>query len=183
MAIRPALIALLAEGPCHGYELKARFEERTGGAWPLNIGQVYTTLQRLERDGVVQLADTDGDAHDGDRRIYRLTPAGADEARQWYATAVLPEPLPRDEMAARVLLALDAPDVEALAVLQSQRAAAVAHVQALRRLRREREGSGRGILALVDLSLLHAEAEVRWLDLVEQRLAAAATTATGGTAR
>ncbi|CUU53592.1 Virulence activator alpha C-term [Parafrankia irregularis] len=53
MSVRNGLLALLAERPMYGYQLRAEFEARTGSTWPLNIGQVYTTLRRLERDGLV----------------------------------------------------------------------------------------------------------------------------------
>ena len=61
MSIRQGILAMLAAGPRYGYQLRTEFEERTGGTWPLNIGQVYTTLSRLERDGLV-------DRDRGDRR-------------------------------------------------------------------------------------------------------------------
>jgi DNA-binding PadR family transcriptional regulator len=50
VSVRHALLALLSEGPKYGLQLREEFEARTGEVWPLNVGQVYTTLQRLERD-------------------------------------------------------------------------------------------------------------------------------------
>src|SRR4029078_10095842 len=77
MSVRYGLLALLDEAPSHGYPLKTAFEHRTGGNWALNIVQVYTTIQRLERDGLVE--SIDGDPADDDRREYRITAAGRAE--------------------------------------------------------------------------------------------------------
>ena len=69
MSVRHALLALLSEGPKYGLQLRQEFEARTGEVWPLNVGQVYTTLQRLERDGLV----TSDDGDDGPQKGYRIT--------------------------------------------------------------------------------------------------------------
>ena len=61
MSVRHALLALLSEGPKYGLQLREEFEARTGEIWPLNVGQVYSTLQRLERDGLVE-SDGSGEA-------------------------------------------------------------------------------------------------------------------------
>ena len=84
MSIKSGLLALLAEEPMYGYQLRARFEERTGATWPLNVGQVYTTLARLERDGLVEPAGDDGDGH----AIYRITDGGRDAVAEWLAEPV-----------------------------------------------------------------------------------------------
>ena len=80
MAVREGLLALLNEGPSHGYQLKTAFEAATGGTWPLNVGQVYTTLDRLARDGFV-----DADDRDGQKR-YAITAAGARSSASWWTT-------------------------------------------------------------------------------------------------
>ena len=74
MSVRQALLALLEQGPMYGYQLRAEFEQRTGATWPLNVGQVYTTLTRLERDGLVEGEGVDDEGH----AIFRVTdePAG-----------------------------------------------------------------------------------------------------------
>ena len=76
MSVRHALLALLSEGPKYGLQLRQEFEERTGEVWPLNVGQVYTTLQRLERDGLVE---SDNEAEAGAQKSFRITGAGAAE--------------------------------------------------------------------------------------------------------
>jgi DNA-binding PadR family transcriptional regulator len=159
--IKYGLLALLTEGPAYGYQLKADFEARTGGSWELNIGQVYTTLQRLERDGLLVEADTD----DQERRPYAITEAGHARLANWFDTPIVPVPPPRDELAIKVLLAVAAPDVDVHAVLQRQRSAIVAHLQALTRAKRETEpATDLPRLLHLDALILKAEAEVRWLD-------------------
>src|SRR5215212_7482110 len=75
VSVRNALLALLEQGPRYGYQLRAEFEDRTGGTWPLNVGQVYTTLARLERDGLVEGRTADPEGGEA-RRTYRISDAG-----------------------------------------------------------------------------------------------------------
>ncbi len=84
MSVRQALLALLEQGPMYGYQLRAEFEQRTGATWPLNVGQVYTTLTRLERDGLVAGEGADAEGH----VIYRVTDAGREEVASWFTTPV-----------------------------------------------------------------------------------------------
>ena len=105
MSIRQGLLALLEGGPRYGYELRAEFEPRTGGTWPLNVGQVYTTLSRLERDGLVEPAGEDDEGH----VIYQLTDAGRAEVITWFATPVAPRGPPRDELAIKLAMAVTVP--------------------------------------------------------------------------
>src|SRR5690606_24231812 len=101
VAVREGLLALLAEGPRYGYQLKTEFEAVTGGAWPLNVGQVYTTLDRLARDGLVSV-----DEHDG-QKSYALTPAGREELGAWWQATPGEDPPPRDELMLKVLMAVE----------------------------------------------------------------------------
>ncbi len=108
MSVRHALLALLSEGPKYGLQLRQEFEERTGDVWPLNVGQVYTTLGRLERDGLVE-AD---DVHEDERqRGYRITPDGEKELSAWLGTPSEASP-PWDELVIKVLVAMRVPGVE-----------------------------------------------------------------------
>src|SRR3954449_4581881 len=84
MSVRQALLALLEQGPMYGYQLRSEFERRTGSTWPLNVGQVYTTLTRLERDGLVAESGDDGEGH----VVYRVTDAGRDEVAAWFTAEV-----------------------------------------------------------------------------------------------
>src|SRR5690349_19473187 len=118
MSIRSGLLALLQQGPMYGYQLRAEFESRTGATWPLNVGQVYTTLSRLERDGLVEPDGEDDEGH----VYYRLTDAGQADAAAWWSTPVRRESRPRDELAIKLALAITVPGVDVAAVVQSQRA-------------------------------------------------------------
>ena len=176
MSVRQGLLALLAEEPQHGYGLKTGFEHRTGGTWPLNIGQVYTTLQRLERDGLVEALDSDGEG----RVRYRLTTAGGVALDAWYAEPIVPDPPPRDELAIKVLLAVAAEHVDVRALLQRQRTATVEQLQDYTRQKATADPDDElPLVLLLDALILRAEAEVRWLDLCEARLKARAGLAEG----
>ena len=195
MSVKQGLMALLAEGPMYGAQLRVEFEERTGGTWPLNVGQVYTTLARLERDGLVEPT---GEADAEGRISYRLTEAGSAEVGTWWTTPVDRDSTPRDELTIKLALAVTVPGVDVQAVAQTQRTATLKHLHDLTRLkqqvmRKQREaedvagglpGGGEGpsdapdgdgnrdlawLLVLENL-IFTAEAEVRWLDHVETRL-------------
>lgn len=173
MSVRNSLLALLDSQPMYGAQLKAEFEARTGGQWPLNIGQVYTTLGRLERDGLVEGAGTP----DADGRIpYRLTDAGRAEVLGWWDQAVPRDVTPRNELAIKLALAVTMPGVDVRAIVSAQRAATLTHLRELNRSKPRRSFGktppGVGADELVLESLIFAdEAELRWLDYVEERLA------------
>jgi DNA-binding PadR family transcriptional regulator len=180
MSIRYGLLTLLERRPMYGYQLRQEFEASTGSTWPLNVGQVYTTLARLERDGLVQVADTDGNpaGTDGDsqrdsQRIYAITDDGRAEVRTWFATPVRHTSPPRDELAIKLALAVHTPGVDVRAVIQAQRTATV---RALQEYTRAREAAADDLswLLVADSLIFAAEAEVRWLDHCETRLARAA---------
>ena len=169
MSIRQSMLVLLADRPMYGAELRAEFETRTGGTWPLNVGQVYTTLARLERDGLVEAAGTPDDEG---RITYRLTAAGSIEADQWWQHPVQRENAPRSELAIKLALAVTVAGLDVAAVVQVQRAATLSYLQDLTRLKRHRsEGEVDLAWSLVLENLIFgAEAEVRWLDHVESML-------------
>lgn len=182
MSIRQAMLALLEQGPMYGYQLRAEFEQRTGETWPLNIGQVYTTLSRLERDGLVEVVDHGGaDDPASDRHVsYRATEAGRSEASAWFTTPVPRSQPPRDELAIKLAIAVTLPGVDVSELIQKQRTATMSALQDYTRLKR----SGRAAqpadpadLAwslVLDSLVFDAEAEVRWLDHCEARLRRAA---------
>jgi DNA-binding PadR family transcriptional regulator len=167
MSIKHGLLALLERGPMHGYQLRAAFEESTGGTWPLNIGQVYTTLSRLERDQLVRpLPRTDEI-----QRPYAITDAGRAELAAWFATPVNRTDRPRDELAIKLALALTTPGVDVPAVVQAQRSATMRTLQEYTRLKAHAEGPAElSWLLVLDAMLFQAEAEVRWLDHCEASL-------------
>ncbi|GAA1391856.1 PadR family transcriptional regulator [Luteococcus peritonei] len=163
MSVRQSLLALLGERPRHGYELKSEFDRRTGGSWPLNIGQVYTTLERLERDGLVQR----GEADDEGRVVHSITPAGRAEVDEWFANPVAMNNPPRNELAIKIALAVTLDDVDVAALIQTQRRASLENLQAFTRARRQADPDDLAWQLVIE-SLIHtADAEVRWLDHCE----------------
>lgn len=168
MSIRQGLLALLAEQPRYGAQLRSEFESRTGATWPLNVGQVYTTLNRLERDGLVEPvggADVEG------RITYRLTAQGRSQVRRWWLTPVDRQSRPRDELTIKLALAVTVPDVDVPAVLQAQRTQTLRSLQDLTRLKqRASQRDDIAWLLVLDNLVFAAEAEVRWLDHVEAQL-------------
>lgn len=166
MSVKHGLLALLCEGPRYGYELKAAFEARTGAAWPLNVGQVYTTLARLERDGQVARDSEDADGH----VHYRLTDAGRREVQSWWDSEVEREAPPRDEVAIKLALAVTLPGVDVGAVIQRQRTATVRALQRHSRRRRALGADDSASALVLDALVFAADAEVRWLDHLEARL-------------
>src|SRR3974377_1981231 len=109
MSVRHALLGLLSEGPKYGHQLRQEFEARTGDVWPLNVGQVYTTLQRLERDGLVESDDV---VDEGPQKGFRITVAGEEELDNWLRTPPDLTSPPRDELVIKVLVALGMPGVD-----------------------------------------------------------------------
>jgi len=173
MSVRQALLALLEEGPMYGYQLRSEFERRTGATWPLNVGQVYTTLTRLERDGLVTETGADGEGH----VVYEVTSAGRDEVATWFTTPVGRTTPPRDELAIKLALAVTVPGVDVGTVIQQQRSATMSALQDYTRLKRDRAEPSDDAMAwglVLDSLIFNAEAEVRWLDHCEARLRRAA---------
>jgi DNA-binding PadR family transcriptional regulator len=170
MAVREGLLALLREGPSHGYVLKTAFEAATGGAWALNVGQVYTTLDRLQRDGFVTSEEVDG------QKRYTITAAGREELGGWWSAVPGDAPPPRDELLLKVLLAFeDGPD-HALDVLTRHRTALTQLLQQRRRETRSGKPDDLPAALVAEALVTRAEADLRWLDLCEARLLRARTT-------
>jgi DNA-binding PadR family transcriptional regulator len=172
VSIRQGLLALLDEGQRYGYQLRQEFEARTGGTWPVNVGQVYTTLNRLERDGLVLETDRREDGS----VLYGLTDAGRAEVALWWATPVRRGTPSRDELAIKLALAVSTEGVDVAAVVQQQRTESMRALQEYTRLKaRVPDPAGLDDLAwllVLDSLIFTAEAEVRWLDHAEQRIAA-----------
>ena len=166
MSVRHALLALLHEGPKYGLQLRQEFEDRTGEVWPLNVGQVYTTLQRLERDGLVD-ADDDGA---GPQRVFSLTSAGAEELETWLRTPPDMSSPPRDELVIKVLVALHLPEVDLPALLQVHRRQLAELMQQYTRLKEDVGDDDLGLLLVADAELFRLDSLIRWLDTVDGRL-------------
>ena len=167
MSVPHALLALLSEGPKYGLRLQNEFEARTGEVWPLNVGQVYTTLQRLERDELVEADDGEGERS---RKRYRITAAGALELDQWLRTPPELVPPPRDELVIKVLVALRVPGTDVHEILQMHRRHVI---EVMQRYTQVKAAAGEGDVALAlvaDAELFRLEAIVRWLDAADVRL-------------
>ena len=171
MSVRQSLLALLEEGPSYGYQLRAAFEQRTGSTWPLNVGQVYTTLARLERDGLVEPDSSDEEGH----VFYRITDAGRADVAAWFASPVERAAPPRDELAIKLALAVTVPGVDVRSVIQKQRTATLRALQDYTRLKVRAADGDLAWSLVLDSLVFSAEAEVRWLDACEARLTRAAS--------
>ncbi len=182
MSVRSSLLAILDQGPCYGYQLRAEFHRRTGASSPLNVGQIYNTLDRLERDGLVSRGDADEQGH----VYYMITDAGSAEVGDWLGTAVARPTGTRDELPLKLALAATLPGVDVTSMIARQRAETRATLEALRHAADDPAPGARGQDAgaaaspsgetlarqlVADALVCQAEAELRWLDRAAERLA------------
>jgi DNA-binding PadR family transcriptional regulator len=171
MSVRHAMLALLSEGPKYGLQLREEFEARTGEVWPLNVGQVYTTLQRLERDGLVESETAE---EEGPQKGFRITAEGEQELAMWLRTPPDLSSPPRDELVMKVLVALRMPSADVPAVTQAHRRYLVELMQQWTRIKEYDAGGDLGMLLAVDAELFRLDSVVRWLDAAEARVKRAA---------
>jgi DNA-binding PadR family transcriptional regulator len=173
VSVRQSLLAILDQGPCYGYQLRAEFDRRTGSTWPLNVGQIYSTLDRLERDGLVQKADIDAEG----QNYYEITDAGRTEVAAWLGSPVERSAAARNELAIKLAVAVTLPGVDIARVIQVQRSAGLRTLQELTRTRNSTDtpesAEELAWLLVLDSLIFAVEAEVRWLDHSEARLARA----------
>ena len=164
MSVAPALLGLLQSGPRHGYDLKRAYDERFGHDRPLAYAQVYATLARLLKNGLVEVEHEPGDGPD--RKRYAITDAGVSDVERWLAQPEKPEPYLQSTLYAKVVLALltghDATDV-----LDTQRAE---HLRLMRELTRRKSEGDLADQLVCDHALFHLEADLRWLELTAARL-------------
>ena len=171
MSVRHALLGLLSEGPKYGLRLREEFEAGTGEVWPLNIGQVYTTLQRLERDGLIE---SDGDdERDSPQKRFKITAEGADELAAWLRTPPDMSSPPRDELVIKVLVALRVPGTDVREVIQAHRRYLVELMQQWTRIKDADGGRDLALGLAVDAELFRLDAVVRWLDAADGRISRA----------
>jgi DNA-binding PadR family transcriptional regulator len=170
MSVRHALLALLSEGPKYGLRLREEFEARTGEVWPLNVGQVYTTLQRLERDGLVESDDA---AQDGPQKTFRITADGQQELASWLRTPPDMSAPPRDELVMKVMVAMRVPGTDVHEVIQVHRRYLVEVMQQWTRIKEAEVTGSESDLSLalvVDAELFRLDSVIRWLDAAEGRI-------------
>ncbi len=171
MSVRYALLGLLAHHSRHGYELRAAFEAMMGGHenWDLSPAQVYSTLDRLQVAGLIRPVDTRKQGGP-ERRTYALTPAGRKELRGWLAEETPLAPA-RDEFFLKVMLALASGTASPARMIQQQRSALYRRLHAVTTRRRDTDpGSHLAHVLLLDKVVMHLEADLRWLDMIEARL-------------
>lgn len=166
MGLREGLLCILVRGDAHGYRLKSELESTTGDTWQVNIGQVYTTLQRLERDGLVESAESDAEG----RILYTVTDLGREEVRQWLATPVDLAASVRDEISLKVLMAMVSGISDPRRVVEKQRGSTMTLLQDYTALKADASDDNLAWQLHLDRLILSAEAELRWLERVEARL-------------
>ena len=171
MSVPHVLLALLSEGPKYGLQLREEFEAGTGEVWPLNVGQVYKTLGRLERDG---LAESEGTGQDGPQKRYRITDDGRQALAAWLRTPPDLSSPPRDELVMKVLVALRVPGVNVHDVIQLHRRYLVELMQQWTRLKEDEADFDLGLALVVDAELFRLDSVIRWLDAADGRLKRAA---------
>jgi DNA-binding PadR family transcriptional regulator len=168
MSVGMSLLAILEDSPDYGLSLRNEFEARTGGIWPLNVGQVYTTLGRLQRDGLVEVDSSEASEA---QKIYALTGDGRRRLDDWFAEPAAHGPPTREELVLKLVMVARRSRSEAADLIQAERRSAVELLQEYTHLKREAPSDGDlGWLFLLDSLIFSAEARVRWLDSCEERL-------------
>ncbi|NUM43716.1 MAG: PadR family transcriptional regulator [Anaerolineales bacterium] len=171
MSVRNAILGLLAQKPRHGYELHAVFSAVVGGeSWDVKPAQIYTTLNRLEEAGLVETASDLGEGDEPDRRVYAVTETGHTALQAWFASGSAPDHQ-RDEFFVKVMVALISGEADPWRLIQTQRA----HIfRELHAATKQRDGhdsrTEMAQILLLEKVIMHLEADVRWLDVVEARI-------------
>ena len=165
MSLKHSILAVLSIGDCHGYQIRQEIESRTGQTWQINIGQIYSTLDRLERDNLIV---AEGPNPEGQIR-YSITPEGKAEALEWLKAPVTQTTQIRHELAIKLALAVTLPGVDTELILQSQRISTLRNLQTLTtaKMTASESPSDLAWLLILDSQLFALEAELRWLDHVE----------------
>jgi DNA-binding PadR family transcriptional regulator len=162
MSLKYGILGLLAEQPLHGYEVKSRFEELLGGTWEVNIGQVYATFQRLERDDLIEAV---GERGDRGKLAYRLTDAGRQNLEEWLETPEAePQPM-REEVYVKLLLGNRLGNGSLERLLSRQRSVHVQRLKDLAELEDQaRQENQRGVVLMLKGAILHTEADLKWFE-------------------
>jgi DNA-binding PadR family transcriptional regulator len=169
MSLGTVLLGVLAEDPAHGYDLKRAHDERFPTSRNLAYGQVYATLSRLERDGLVETVEI-SQANGPERTVYALTDAGREELDRWLGETEAPGPYAADELVRKAITALHTRS-DAERFLHRQRSV---HLDVMRRLTQERaETAELGAKIAIDYTLAHLDADLRWLEETRDRVARA----------
>jgi DNA-binding PadR family transcriptional regulator len=183
MSVKHGLLALLNRQSMHGYELRRELVDELGPEWTVNYGQVYSTLERLVRDGLVVQSETVSSEEAPDRKLYTVTPAGRTHLRQWFLSPIEGIEAGRDELFAKILLGLTG-DVPIDEIIQIERKAQLRRIGELTAAK-ERLDPQLDLTAVLsaDLSIAKTEAVIRWLDAAEAKIARTATSELRGVSR
>lgn len=165
MSTQHALLGLLEDEPRHGYDLKRLWDQRFAHLQPLRFSQIYASLSRLERDGLIELVGAEP-GQGPDRKRYAITAQGAADLERWLAEPEAAQAPIRSTLFLKVVLAL-ASERDAGGYLEAQRAA---HTERMRELLALRDGAGDVEEALLDFAVFHLEADLRWIDHTAGRL-------------
>ncbi|AEW99404.1 PadR family transcriptional regulator [Streptantibioticus cattleyicolor] len=174
MSIGHTLLGLLESGPRHGYDLKRAFDEKFGHDRALPYGQVYATMSRLLKNGLVEV-DGIEQGSGPDRKRYAITAAGVTDVEQWLAQPEKPEPYLQSTLYTKVVLAL-LTGRDATELLDVQRSE---HLRLMRDLTRRKSTGDLADQLICDHALFHLEADLRWLELTAARLDQLATAVRG----
>ncbi|PJE97510.1 PadR family transcriptional regulator [Streptomyces carminius] len=167
--MRLPLLALLAAGPAHGYELKQALEKLLGAAYPQpNVGQIYVTLGRLEKAGLIEGEDVSQSARPN-KRIYRLTEAGREAVLAWFEEPT-DEPRVRDEFFMKLALAPRTGLADQLTLINKQRRQYLNTMRALSRLAAAEDRDNRVAQLLIEGAILHLQADLDWLERCQEEL-------------
>ncbi len=165
MSLGHAFLGLLEDRPRHGYELKHLYDGRFGPSQPIKFGQVYATLSRLRRDGLVDIDSVEAGGGP-DRKVYVITPAGVTDLERWLREPEPPSGFGRKALFTKVVLALMS-GRSAAEVLDAQRAT---HLARMRELTERKRASDLTEAMACDFELFHLEADLRWIELAGRRV-------------
>ncbi len=170
MSVKNGILAIIARRPLHGYELRQELETELGSGWEINFGQIYTTLDRLQRDGFILQSETPGEST-RERKLYTITTAGKDALNNWFLEPVASGENLRDELYAKLILSLSGP-IPTEDVIQAQRKEELRKMHELTELKRQADPLVELPLILqLDQVIIQAEGTLRWLNMCEARLA------------
>lgn len=172
MSVRYAVLGLISQKPRHGYETRAAFESLVGGDenWEVKPAQVYTTLERLEEAGLVERSSDLGEGEEPARRVYQITPQGVNALQKWFASPVPPEHQ-RDEFYIKLIIGIACGRADPERLIQTQRALLFQEMHAATNQRDELDPhTEMAQILLLDKAIMHLEADLRWLDMIEMRL-------------
>ncbi|WP_329124733.1 PadR family transcriptional regulator [Streptomyces sp. NBC_01353] len=167
--MRLPLLALLARGPAHGYELKQDLEQLLGSAYPpTNVGQIYVTLGRLEKSGLIEGEEIAQESRPN-KKIYRLTDAGQEALRAWFDETA-DEPRVRDEFFMKLALAPRTGLADQIALINKQRREYLTTMRNLSKLAAAENRDNRIAHLLIEGAMLHLQADLDWLERCQEEL-------------